>query len=136
LTNLSNTRIARFQEIILVSASFSELEGHCELGYTTDADVLAATHGVKKMAEIFLGSRGAEEGPCRRIVGGGNGGSTQDSKAAYLRQLATDFSILIRDVKNAYLQSKDQGVTKVSPLRALPFRFELRSACLGSRSNQ
>jgi hypothetical protein len=89
-----------------VNATFTEVDGHCELGYVTDASVVAATAGVKRMAVVFLGSGAAEKlGPYPTIVyGGGGKGATQEPKAAYLRQLATAFSILIRDVKNAYLR--------------------------------
>jgi hypothetical protein len=81
----------------MLSTTFTELEGHCELaGYVTDTSVVAATEGVKRMAEIFLGSAAAENlGAFPRIANYLVGeGSSQETKVGYLRQLAIAFSLL------------------------------------------
>jgi hypothetical protein len=110
----------------MLSTTFTELEGHCELaGYVTDTSVVAATEGVKRMAEIFLGSAAAENlGAFPRIANYLVGeGSSQETKVGYLRQLAIAFSLLLAAVNSAYLR-RPAAEAKVSslPSRArLPF---------------
>jgi hypothetical protein len=66
--------------------------------------VVAATRSVKRMAQIFLGKATAEDlvAMSPRIANRLRTGASTESKAAYLRQLALAFALVLRAVNTGY----------------------------------
>ena len=42
-----------------MTAAFKEVEENCELGHVTEKSITAATAGLKKMADVFVGTGAA-----------------------------------------------------------------------------